>query len=247
MIGHIKYSGRLGNRMLQLAGAACLAKQLKIYLSDSWFNFEAPGVDHQDFCKHFHINKDFFNHGSQMHEPTIYMDNNFFMLHPDFELLNPGYYHISEVFFQNKTFTDKYRLWLSQVYQPKTKIQKLADQILVYCRIGDVRPPMTATPEFYEQALSNIQFKGGTILTEATQEPFIQQLASKYNLNIQYLSPGEALAHSMQYDKMILDEGSFSWWMGILSQASSVIKYVSPPNHSFCLNFAPDNWTQIQG
>lgn len=247
MIGHIKYSGRLGNRMLQLAGAACMARQLKIYLSDAWFNFAAPGVDHQDFCNYFDINTDFFNCGAQLHEPIVHMDNAYFQLHPDIELLAPAHYELNEVFFQNKIFTNKYWHWLSHVYQLKKPIEKIPNQVLVYCRIGDVRPPMTATPEFYAQALSQMTFQGGTILTEATQEPFIQQLAQQHGLTIQYLTPGQALACSMQYERMVLDEGSFSWWMGVLSQAPQVIKYVSPPQHSFCLNFALDAWKQISG
>ena len=247
MIGHITYSGRLGNRMLQLAGAACLARQLHLYLSNTWFNFSAPGVDHADFCKHFDINSDFFNCGNQYQEPVVHVDNNYFMLHPDFALYSPGYYHFGEIFFQNKLFTNKYWQWLSQVYVPKMPVHKKQNQVLVYCRIGDVRPPMTATAKFYEQALGELSFDGGTILTEATQETFIQQLSQKYKLDIQYLSPAAALYQSMHYDTMVLDEGSFSWWMGILGQPKQVIKYVSPPDHSFCLNFALSSWKQIHG
>lgn len=247
MIGHVQYSGRLGNRMLQLAGAACLARHLGIYLSDAWFNFAAPGVDHEDFCKYFHINPDFFNCGAQLHEPQVHLDNDMFQLHPDLQQLQPGHYHLHEVFFQNKIFTNKYDHWLSQVYRPNAPTEKIPHQVMVYCRIGDVRPPMTATPEFYHQALQHMQFDRGIILTEATQEPFVLQLAKQYDLQIQYLTPGQALATSMQYEHMVLDEGSFSWWMGMLSQAPDVVKYVSPPQHSFCLNFAPDAWKQIPG
>jgi len=245
MVGNIVFSGRLGNRMLQLAGAAVVARHLNLYMSDRWINFHNPGVDMDDFLKHFELNSELFCIGAAFKEPVIQITNNDFTLNHDINSYVPGYYEFHEVFFQDKQFVNAHIRTIQQVFRCKIPVEKKTDQVLVHCRIGDVRPPMTATPEFYDQALQQLHFAGGTIVTEAVNEPFIQQLAVKYGLNIQSLSPAETLAYSHGFDNLVLDQGTFSWWLGVFSQSNQVLRYVSPESHSFCPEFSLDHWKLI--
>lgn len=244
MVGNITFSGRLGNHMLQVAGAAVFAEQLNLYMSEQWINFPGPGIDMDDFLNYFELNPELFSCGIYHEEPKYLVTDRGIENNSDLSTYPQGCYSF-ETYFADKKFLNKYINTIHRVFQCKKPIEKKPRQILVHCRIGDVCPPMTATPEFYNMALEQMEFTGGVIATEVVNEPFIQDLCKKFGLHAQCFTPGETLAQSYGYDSMVLDQGTFSWWLGVLGQAKQVIRYVSPPERSFCPDISLDHWKLI--
>jgi hypothetical protein len=78
--------------------------------------------------------------------------------------------------------------------------------------------------EYYEDAISKINFTKGYISSDTIEHEFCQKLINKYNLiPFNSFSPIDVIDFAKNFKNIILSDGTFSWWMGFLSDNSKII------------------------
>jgi hypothetical protein len=103
-------------------------------------------------------------------------------------------------------------------YLPNTK-----DEVFVAYRIGDINGIRQMLPyEYYEDALTKINPISGYITSDTPDHPNVLRLIEKFNLKNYNGSPLETIDFAKNFNNLVLSEGSFSWWIGFLSNAKNI-------------------------
>lgn len=146
------------------------------------------------------------------------------------ELLNAqsvpdAQYHFQH-YFQLKDFVLPYKSQIRDVfdinYHPRPE-----KEIFVIVRLGDVAKRRQRLPlEFYKDAIERLYQQGcygGYITSDSPNHPDVQHLIEKYNLTL-YTStvPVETINFGKDFNNIILSEGTYCWWVGVLSNAKNV-------------------------
>lgn len=202
----INYSGRLGNNLFQYAAAYLFAKKFGFSLISGVVenSFNIPAIS-----------------GREVYNPIIEVDdNNFMELLESTNMVDAHYRFIG--YYQNKDFILKYRNEIKSLFKLIfTDISK--DEVFVAYRIGDISGERQMLPiEYYQEALRNVNAKSGYITSDTLDHPNIVQLANEFNLKIYNKSPLETIDFAKNFNNLVLSEGSFSWWMGFLSNAENI-------------------------
>ena len=130
-------------------------------------------------------------------------------------------------YFQIKDYVLKYRNEIKNMfeitYNPQPK-----DQMMVVVRLGDVAHRRQRLPlAYYIEAIELLLKKGctgGYITSDSMNHPDIIELINRYGLKPYYCDvPIEKINHVKDFDNIVLSEGTFCWWMGMLSNATNVI------------------------
>ena len=205
----VNYNGRLGNNLIQFLAGYLLSRKKGLMFSNRIGNInnlikhdiEISGKIFTDLCE---VN-----------------DENFISILED-ERIGGKHFYLNG-FFQTKGFLEKYEEVLKSVlninYENFDK-----DTVFVHYRIGDIVNDRRMLPlEYYEEALSKINFTKGYISSDTINHDFCQKLVKKYNLIPVNLPELELINFAKNFNNIILSEGTFSWWMGFLSQAENII------------------------
>ena len=226
------WGNRLGNTMLMYAAAYIFAKKHNLYLN----------VDR--LMPHFPLSPDKpelystgFNETASplkskvlltsryYEEPVIPVHDDTFLNMLSANSLKPAHYHFQH-YFQLKDFVLPYKQEIKNIFEINY-IERPEEQMFVIVRLGDVAKRRQRLPlSYYIEAIENLQqsgCKGGYITSDSPSHPDVQYLAKHYNLNI-YTSdiPIETLNFGKDFKNLVLSEGTYCWWVGLLSNASKV-------------------------
>jgi len=68
-----------------------------------------------------------------------------------------------------------------------------------------------------------MNFNGGYISSDSINHKFCIHLIKKYNLIPINMNPSQVIDFGKNFNNIVLSEGTFSWWIGFLSQAETII------------------------
>lgn len=191
----INYQGRLGNKMFQDAAAEIFIRKNHIFLGDGWY------------------------------ENTIEINDGNFLEWLSKDSIPQANYHFNG-FFQIKEFILKYRNELTAMYikehQPIDK-----DDVFVHYRLGDATNLRFSLPiDYYRHALGKLrcynQDLKGYISTDSPDNPNVRLLMEEFNLKLYQGTPMSTIHFGASFNNLVLSEGSFSFWIGLLSNADTV-------------------------
>lgn len=208
----VKYDGRLGNNMIQYFVSKLFAKQKNIQFNGKSTFFQS---DWTQICKN---TENYKNIGSI---PFIVNDENFqdlFNSEVNYEL-----HYIFDGWFQEKKFFQLHENEIKSLIELNYE-EKNEDEIFIHYRLGDTINDRKMLPiEYYEEHLNSISFKTGFISSDTINHPNCIQLINKYNLTpLENFSPISTILFAKDFKKIILSEGSFSWWIGFLNKDGKI-------------------------
>lgn len=202
----INYKGRLGNNLFQYIAAYFFAKK---------FNYSMISNVVENCFILPQLNGLVYNNSE-----LIVNDSNFLEL-LNSETIEPRHY-IFDGFFQIKNFVLNYKNEIKSLFNLSyDEINK--DEVFVMYRIGDIGGLRQMLPiEFYQDALTKISPKSGYITSDSPTHPNIIKLSKEFNLTIYNDTPIETINFAKNFNNLVLSEGSFSWWVGMLSNAKNI-------------------------
>jgi hypothetical protein len=199
--------GRLGNNIFQYVAAYIFAKKfnLQIITEPIHTPFDLPKLlgNTYSFETKFEVN-----------------DSNFLEL-LNSESIEPRHY-VFNGFFQIKDFVLNYRNQIKSLFTLSyDEINK--DEVFVIYRIGDIEGIRQMLPiEFYQESLKKISYSKGYITSDTPNHPNIIKLSKEFNLTIYDNTPLETINFAKNFKNLVLSEGSFSWWIGVLSNSENI-------------------------
>lgn len=246
-------SSRFGNKLLIVAGACIVGKKLNLYIpADQCLTLGGWLLQHawkNDFLNNFSINEDYLK-GEKINEPTINIDADWVSKNLDVSLWQRGRYLVDESSLTQHQFIVKYGSEYKNVFNITQPII-CKEGVFVHFRGGDQQQPSVGTYEFYKEALTRLNAKTGHLSTDgmSLNHPMVNQLAQEFNLTkvpFEY-SPVQTLMFARGFKDMVLDRGSYSWWLGTIGQPKRVFCYVPPVNYSWGANthLAHPNWVPL--
>lgn len=234
------YNGRLGNNIIQYFAARFFAEKHNLFFDD-----RQKTHTNYDWEQYFKIpNYNNTNTIKILQPLQIVDDNNFFNL-LNANSLPPQYYQL-QGYFQNKLFLHQYLSKILNLFNIKYELQDRTDVFVSY-RIGDINNTRSMLPkEYFEEALESIEFRQGYISSDSPEHPFVVELANKYKLKTLFFdNPLDQINFAKNFNQLILSEGTFNWWTGVLSKANIVI--YNNRNFQWFGNeiFHFDHWKQL--
>ena len=221
----LKPLGRLGNQMCELFFARILAQKLN-------YQLHGPNQDHPHFVLH-NIDLGYNNSNHKNYEsPIQYIGNE---QNTDYDISNiindptPRKIILND-YFQRKKYYIPYREEIKK-WCNITPFNINQNDIGIHIRLGDLTPKYhieenkSLLPiDYYIQAIETIKdFEYINICTDSPEHEYISILNNKYKCRIIQLSPKMTIDMLSQHDKLILSQGSFSFWAGFLSSAKIII------------------------
>jgi hypothetical protein len=207
----INFGGRLGNNLLQYITAYLFSKKFN-------YNLNTEGVNNKlDFADFFklktHIGKIF-----QRHE--IIVDNNNLINFLEKENIDDRHYIFSD-YFQIREYIE---IYLDEIISCFNPVETKIDDVFVVYRIGDIDNTRQMLPiDYYRDCLKELNFNKGFITSDTPNHPNIIELSKDFNLEIyKNECPMQTIDYARKFDKLILSEGTFSWWIGTLSKSNFV-------------------------
>jgi len=202
----IVYSGRLGNNLFQCVASYIFAKKFNLSITSNIIDnsFKFPQL----------------NGSIYSNDKLIINDSNFLEL-LNSETIEPRHY-IFDGFFQIKDFVLNYRNEIKSLFNLSyDKLNK--DEVFVMYRIGDIEGIRQMLPiEYYQDALNKISSKSGYITSDSPNHPNVIKLSKEFNLTIYNNTPSETINFAKNFNNLVLSEGSFSWWIGTLSNSKNI-------------------------
>ena len=208
----IKYGGRLGNNLIQFISANIFSKKFGYSLLTPAIN------DKLNFGEYFNLQSSV---GKKVTEPQIVIDDKNFLNFLNRDEVPDAHYVFSD-YFQIKNFVLEYEEKIKSEFKLKNEINN--DEVFVIYRIGDIENKKQMLPiEYYRECLSEVNFKSGYITSDTINHHNVVSLANEFNLKIfNEDCPMRTIDFARSFDKLILSEGTFSWWVGTLSNASQI-------------------------
>ena len=125
-------------------------------------------------------------------------------------------------YYQLKEFILNYKEEIKSIFNLTFNYQD-PNQVFVAYRIGDISGERQMLPiEFYEDSLRQLNCEGGYITSDTPDHPNVKKLISEFNLKLYNDNPIETIDFAKNFNKLVLSEGSFSWWIGFLSNAEKI-------------------------
>lgn len=209
----IKYEGRLGNCLFQYAAARVFAQKFGLRISHESNHYLARMAG--DLVK-------YVEEGMQIYGPVIILDDsNYFQLLVSDSV--PQAHYVLSSGMQNPTFIQKCLSSMTEMIN-LADTEKEVGSLLVHIRLGDCDGSPRRLPlGYYQDAIRKLSFSKGYICSDTMDHSDVINLVEEFGL-IPYDMPAvQILKNANQFDKMILSEGTFSWWLGSLANASEIM------------------------
>ena len=236
----VKWSGRLGNRMLQHAGACVLAQYSGNKLQN--LNFDLADMSHHypDFKEYFLCKSDYIQLVESKNSLGFFgnkeniIDDSWLKTHyNDLSVLGTAdcFYEGS---FQVQDFLIRYYKEIKEVFQPVKPLEP-QEGVLVHARLGDLPIERSGTYDYYKKVLTQLECTGGYITTDpmSRYDDIIQKLQSEFNLQLYCDTPSKTLNFARGFNAVVACTGTFGWWMAALSNAKTVYYYNIPREHAW--------------
>lgn len=203
----IIYAGRLGNNYFQYVAAYIFAKKFNLSLiTPPIYNvFILPIIQ-----------------GNIYDNQVIDVnDDNYLNLLKSDKIENAHYRFVG--FYQIKEFILEYRDEIKAIFDLKyNNVDK--NLVFVSYRIGDILNTKNILPiEYYIEALNKLNCIGGFISSDTLNHPNILELSKMYNLELYDNDANNTINFAKNFNNLVLSEGTFSWWIGFLSNAENII------------------------
>jgi hypothetical protein len=207
----VNYGGRLGNNLLQYISAYVFAKKFNLSLVTPPIN---NGLNFGDFFKLNNCNGDINNSHS-----VVITNNNFLDYLKQTNI--PKAHYIFSDYFQLKDYILEYGDEIINCFKP---IENKIDEVFVIYRIGDIVNLRQMLPiEYYRECLNDITFSSGYITSDTPNHPNVIKLCEEFGLKLyNNPCPMTTIDFARKFNKLILSEGTFSWWIGTLSQSDTI-------------------------
>lgn len=203
----IIYAGRLGNNYFQYAAAYIFAKKFKLSIITSPISnfFNLPKCE-----------------GNTFDNKIVDVDDNNFLELLNSESIEKAHYRFVG-FYQIKNFILEYENEIKSIFNLSYDIVDKKSVFVIY-RIGDILGTNNMLPiEYYIEALKNLNCNEGFISSDSPDHPNVLKLSEYFNLKIYYKDPNETINFAKNFNNLVLSEGTFSWWIGFLSNAEKII------------------------
>ena len=221
----LEIQGRLGNNLIQFICTYLFCEKHKINLDfddrihnyqydDKLYQYSLSSLLNQEMLLSIK-NQQYKNYD----EDLIIYDDNFFK-----------YYSENKI--EKNIIFRGYFLFDDLLEQERNKIKNLfkieynnqsSNDLFIHYRLGDINGSYMSLPlEYFEEAISKIQFSKGYISSDSINDDKCQFLIKKYNLNVVNLNPYETIMFGKNFNNIILSEGTFSYLIGYFSDAKNI-------------------------
>lgn len=230
----INYSGRLGNNMLQYAAAKIFSDKFKLKIITN------PSSGNIDFSEIIKSSNEEIDYKIYDDKKIIVNDKNFLYLLSKDVCERSTY--IFDDFFQIKEFVTNYIKDIKNIFNIN---RGSIDDVFLHYRIGDIEFLKNMLPlNYYIEALEKIGVYKGIITSDSPDHYNVKFLSDNFNLKILSDDPLKTIILGSKYNNIILSEGTFSWWIGVLSDAKKII-YNERERFWHGDIFCYDNWIKL--
>lgn len=116
------------------------------------------------------------------------------------------------------------------------------NDVFVHVRLDDAQQHNPGL-EYYRTALKSLNYDRGFISSDSPSHPTIQRLTAEFGLVPMNGSPIELINFAKNFKHLVLSKGTFSWWMGFLSQGNVIYAVGDPQWYGDIFVF--DSWHSI--
>jgi hypothetical protein len=234
---NVHSGSRLGNRLFQNAGLTLLAKK---------FNYTVYNY-YPESNSYFLQLKECQEIGFNPHSGSIIKTN--LVYYDDKSLLNliNGPNEIDHgisytEYFQNLDFILTYKQDIKNLFTP---IQlPLNNDVYIHVRIDGIPTEWNPGIDYYTECIRNINFDNGYISSDLPEHEIVQELIKKYSLILIDKSPVETINFAKTCNHIVMSSGTFSWWIGFLSNAQNIF-FPSKHNTNFHPYIFLPEWTKV--
>ena len=235
------HNGRFGNLFFINMAIHFLSMKYDLKFNYKYYNkFKRLGID-------------LFIGTNTYQESFVLDDGNFYDLICQKDYKKTNLMITNNMWCQTKEFTYALKYYFSKA---KTKINIIKNNIFrerysknndlyIHLRLGDVKSRIKNVYQYYEKAISQIQFDNGFISSDDLNSPICLFLIHKYNLKILNYDEIETIMFASTCKHIILSGGTFSWLIGFFAFFSENIYYPNIDNKWYGDIFIFPEWKMI--
>lgn len=235
----VKYGGRLGNVLVQYAAAYILSKNTGCVLKAPTRSttYHAKADYNMDFTSMINI--------PEVETPNEKQFENTIVL-TDKRLVRPGWVGVDYFDYLNKEPASNYQCWgffqdgrllcdyrkdILELFNCDvgSKHEPDPDDVFIHARFGDtlrLRRAYCDTRYVQQQLEENRnKYRKIYLTSDSIDYPPVIDLIKKYNITPYENDPVETILFGKKFNNLVLSAGSFSYWIGYLSNAKNICVY----------------------